>query len=122
MTVHDPYAVERRKPLTDKQRMRLFVEHKGICCLCKFKIKPSEKWIDEHFDPLWRNGGNELGNRGPAHERCAREKTRIETRERAKGRRVAEKHFGAKRAKRPMPCGKNSPFKRRMSDGKVVRR
>lgn len=122
MTVHDPYAVTQRKPLTSKQRMELFVEHKGLCCICGLKIKPVEAWIDEHRSPLWRDGTNDLPNRGPAHVKCARVKTDKEATERAKGRRIAEKHFGAHQSSsRPLPGTKRSGLKKRF-DGTVERR
>jgi 5-methylcytosine-specific restriction enzyme A len=47
-----------RKPLTTKQRVELFRDHKGVCCVCGGKIKVGEKWIDEHIDPLGMTGTN----------------------------------------------------------------
>lgn len=119
---HDPYKVERRKPLTDKQRLQLFIEHDGTCCLCGGKILVGQRWIDEHIKPLWRDGDNDLANRAPAHVKCASVKTHeIEATERAKSRRVAQKHFGAARSRNPMPGSKASKWKKKM-DGTVERR
>jgi len=118
--VHDPFAVEKRKPLTPKQRMQLFVDRGGVCCECGGKIHVGERWIDEHIDPLSRTGTNALENRGIAHEKCARKKTSQEATERAKIRSVATKHFGAKK-KSTMPGSRDSKWKRKM-DGTVVRR
>lgn len=119
---HDPYAVTPRKRLTNKQRMELFLRHKGICCLCGLKIDGVREMWDEHINPLWLNGDNSAENRGPAHVKCARAKTAEEATERADGRAVAEQHFGAKRAKtKPMPCGRRSKFKKKMN-GEVVER
>jgi 5-methylcytosine-specific restriction endonuclease McrA len=120
---HDPFAVEKRKPLTPKQRMQLFVDRGGVCCECGGKIHVGERWIDEHIDPLSRTGTNALENRGIAHEKCARKKTSQEATERAKIRSVATKHFGAgkKRKGQPMAGSRDSKFKRKM-DGTVVRR
>jgi len=115
---HDPYRVEPRKPLTAKQRLKLFLEHEGVCCLCHNKIKTGEPWIDEHVQPLWLEGTNDWTNRAPAHMECARQKTAREAKARAKGRRVAEKHMGARKAKRPMPGSRASKWKKRM-DGTV---
>lgn len=96
---HDPYRVEPRKHLTAKQRMELFVRHGGVCCICGGKIDGvRERWIDEHKSPLWRDGTNDQENRAPAHERCAKIKTADEATARSKGREVAEKHFGARKA------------------------
>lgn len=118
---HNPYAVEPRKPLTDKQRLQMFVDAKGLCCLCGGRINGVHEMWDEHVNPLWLNGDNSAPNRAPAHAKCAREKTAKEAAVRAKIRRTAEKHQGAKRSSRPMPCGRNSPLKKTMS-GKVVPR
>lgn len=120
---HDPYRVEKRKPLTDKQRLQLFIEHDGMCCICGGKIKVGEAWIDEHIRPLWLDGTNEIEtNRAPAHIKCASKKTHEdEAPQRAKVRRVAQKHFGARRSKTPMPGSKASGWKKKMN-GTVERR
>lgn len=119
--MHDPYRVERRKPLTDKQRLQLLIANDGRCCICGGKIDGVHEMWDEHVNPLWLNGDNSAENRAPAHVRCARTKTAAEATKRAKGRRVAEKHYGAKRSKRPMPGSRASGWKRKM-DGTVERR
>lgn len=121
-SMHDPYAVEKRKPLTQKQRVALFVSHDGKCCICGGKIAVGERWIDEHVAPLWRDGDNSTDNRAPAHEGCARKKTASEAKERAKSRRVAAKHIGAHVKKGPpMPGSKRSKWRKRMN-GNVERR
>jgi 5-methylcytosine-specific restriction endonuclease McrA len=121
MTLHDPYSVEPRKPLTSKQRLKLFLERNGICCICGHKIETLKPWIDEHIIPLWLGGSNDLSNRGVAHERCARVKTAKEATERASIRKKAERHFGAHTSKHPMPCGRKSKWKKKMN-GEVVPR
>lgn len=118
---HDPYRVEPRKPLTAKQRLQLFIAHSGTCCLCRLKIGAQEAWIDEHVMPLWLGGSNGIGNRAPAHVECAKHKTAAEATARAKGRRVAEKHFGAKVSHNPIPGSRRSKWKRKIN-GQVVLR
>lgn len=121
MKVHDPYRVEPRKPLTNKQRLQMFIRHNGICCICGHKIDGVHEMWDEHINPLWLNGDNSAENRAPAHARCAREKTAGEAKVRAKIRRRAEAHYGAKRSRNPMPCGRRSPWKKKIN-GQVVPR
>lgn len=122
MTVHDPYYVEPRKPLTPKQKLKMFIAHGGICCICGCKINGVNEAWDEHVNPLWLNGDNSAPNRSPAHERCTRVKTATEAKTRAKIRRTAERLFGAKRAaKRPMDGSKKSRWKKKL-DGTVERR
>ena len=119
---HDPYEVHPRKSLTPKQKLQLFLDEKGVCCICGFKIDSVKDAWDEHRDPLWLNGTNERKNRGVAHYKCARKKTDEEASLRAKSRSVAEKHFGAHTAKtKAMPFGRKSKWKKRM-DGTIVKR
>lgn len=121
MSIHDPYAVEPRKPLTSKQKLQMFIRAKGVCCICGGKINGvSEAW-DEHVNPLWLAGDNSAPNRAPAHERCARVKTAKEATDRASIRKKAERHFGAHTSKNPMPCGRKSKWKKKMN-GEVVPR
>lgn len=97
--MHDPYHVEQRKPLTQKQKLQMFLDQGGICCICGGKINGVREAWDEHQNPLWLNGDNSAPNRSPAHARCARDKTAKEATLRSKIRKTAEKHFGAKKAK-----------------------
>ena len=117
---HDIYAVHPRKPLSAKQKMQMFLAHAGTCCVCGEKIDGVRESWDEHVSPLWLDGDNSAENRAPAHERCARQKTAKEAGERAKGRSVAEKHFGA-RVKSKMPGSRGSKWKKKLS-GETVRR
>lgn len=125
--MEDPaFYVEPRKRLTKKQRAFIFERDKGICCLCGVKILAGEKWRDEHVKPLWlalpddEVSLNDLANRKPAHVECAQSKTNLEASRRAKIRRIAKRMQG-KKSKTPMPCGRDSDWKKSFG-GKVVRR
>lgn len=119
---HNPYAVTKRKPLTDKQKLKMFLDAGGICCVCGQKINGVKEAWDEHVLPLAVGGSNDADNRAPAHEKCAREKSAAETTLRKKAERVAEKHLGARSRKaRPLPGTKASGWKKKIS-GEVVRR
>jgi hypothetical protein len=85
------------------------------------KISPGQRWVVEHILPLWLGGTNEIQNLAPVHEACAKTKTQKEATERAKGRRVAEKHYGSRRSKRSMPGSKASKYKKKLN-GQVVKR
>ena len=117
----DPYTVATRKRLTDRQRLQMFLAAGGICCICGHKIDGVREAWDEHETALWADGSNEMWNRAPAHEKCARAKSGKEATARARGRKFAEHHLGAKRSSRPMPCGKRSRWKKKLS-GEVVPR
>jgi 5-methylcytosine-specific restriction protein A len=89
----------KRKPLTRLQRVKLFDDHKGTCCLCHTKINAhlGDKWIVEHVKPLWLGGDDDERNMGPAHEKCGREKTSAEAPVKAKSDRVRANHLGVKK-------------------------
>ena len=129
---HNPYEVNPRKALSNKRRVELLVANNGLCCICGGKITVATAWddfdlsavpfVDEHINPLWLSGSNDFNNRGPAHVKCARDKTAKEATDRAKVRRMAERHLGAKRPKGPpMPGSKRSKWKKHL-DGSVSRR
>jgi hypothetical protein len=58
---------------------------------------------------------------GPAHETCALAKTQADHRRAAKAKRQKIRHIGAQSSERPMPCGKASPWKRKLS-GQIIAR
>lgn len=118
---HNPYEVEPRKPLTAKQKLQMFLEAKGICCICGGKINSVKEAWDEHQNPLWLNGDNSAPNRAPAHVKCARVKTADEAALRSKIRNTAERHFGAKSTASTMPGGRKSKWKKKLN-GQVVPR
>ena len=113
----DPYGVGKRIRLSDKKRLKLFLERNGVCCLCHERIEVGQKWIVEHIQPLWLNGTNDWENLAPSHENCAKSKTQREAKERAKGRRIAEKHYGARQPRSVMPGSRASPWKRKIGGG-----
>src|SRR5205814_1934012 len=119
--VNEPVEITKRKPLTKRQRVKLFDSHKGICCLCKLKIRVGEPWIDEHIIPREISGDDSLDNRAPAHVLCAKIKTKKDQGDIAKTYRVRAKHLGIRSSRSPMAAGRRSKLKRKM-DGTVVDR
>lgn len=113
----------KRKPLTRLQRVKLFDDHQGTCCICYTKIDAGrgDKWIIEHIKPLWLGGEDDERNMGPAHEGCARKKTSAEAPVKAKSDRVRANYLGVPKAGRPMPGSRASGLRKRM-DGTVERR
>ncbi len=65
-----------RKPLTPRQRVKLYEAFGGICPLCSTKIIPGHRWRDEHLRALGLGGTNEWDNRAPVHSWCAPAKDR----------------------------------------------
>lgn len=112
----------KRKPLTRLQRVKLFDDHRGTCCICKFKIHADKGFIVEHIKPLWLGGEDDLRNLGPAHKSCAREKTSKEAPIKAKGDRIRANHLGIRRRRtHRWGYGKDDPFKKKIT-GEVVKR
>ncbi|WP_165937781.1 HNH endonuclease [Methylobacterium segetis] len=80
-----------------------------------------ERWIVEHIRALELGGADELGNMGPAHEACGREKTRDDHARAAHAKRQKLRHIGATASERPLPGSKASSLKRKIN-GTVVPR
>lgn len=115
----DIYTPTKRKQFTAKQRLKVFMEHAGKCCICGGTINGThEAWILEHIVPLADGGTNELDNMAPSHETCAKGKTSAEAGTRKRHRRAAQAHFGAKR-RTGFKTNKAGPYKKLM-DGTVV--
>ncbi|HEX5508789.1 MAG TPA: HNH endonuclease signature motif containing protein [Pseudolabrys sp.] len=118
--INEAVVIPPRRSLTRNQRVRMFDAHKGVCILCGTKIQVGEAWIDEHIDPLEISGNNAWENRGPAHVKCAKVKTRRDLNVIAKVKRVRAKHLGIRRLSR-FPCARTSPYRKKLT-GEVVRR
>ena len=115
----DVYTPTKRKALTPKQRLKMFLQHEGVCVICKGRIDGvRERWIDEHIIALADGGTNDLENRGPAHEKCARKKTSSEAGTRSRHRKAAERHLGAK-GSGGFATNRGGKYKRKM-DGTLV--
>lgn len=107
----------KRRSLSRLMRTRIFDNAQSTCCLCHFKINAEmgERWIIEHKKPLWLGGADDESNMGPAHERCAIQKTVGEAPIKAKSDRVRANYLGIKRTGRPMPGSRRSRFKRKVN-------
>lgn len=108
-----------RKPLTRAQRVKVWETSDGLCCVCAKPIdRQKDRWIDEHIKPLAMGGSNHLKNRGPAHEGCAQDKTKVDKGQIAQAVKRKAGDIGAgNRPKRPMPGAKDSPVKITVDQG-----
>ena len=113
----------RRRKLTPHQRLAIWERARGTCVLCYQSIDGvRERWIIEHIRALELGGLDEPDNMGPAHETCANVKTRDDHHRTAKAKRQKIRHLGAGQTKnRPLPCGRQSRWKKKM-DGTIVPR
>ncbi|MDR7037362.1 5-methylcytosine-specific restriction endonuclease McrA [Methylobacterium sp. BE186] len=112
-----------RKRWSASARLRIFLAHNGHCHVCGGKITVGEAWDLDHIIALALGGDDEEGNLAPAHRKgCHAGKTAAEDVPAiAKAKRRAQRHLGIRKASKPLPCGRNSPFKKLFS-GEVVRR
>lgn len=85
-----------RKPLTPRQRLKMWEAHGGCCVVCHRRIMETT-WVDEHIVPLGLGGTNDLTNRGPAHVKCAGEKTKEDMARINKAKDQKSRHVGATR-------------------------
>lgn len=112
-----------RNPISRNERVRIFDRHEGRCHLCGRKIGAGEPWEVSHPTPLEMGGADDDTNRKPAHRSCHRDHTStVDIPMIAKVKRIRAKHIGVPRkSARPLPGGKDSRFKKKVS-GEVVPR
>jgi hypothetical protein len=109
-----------RGTMSPMRRLRIFEAGRGVCILCDQRIRAGDTWTVEHRTPLGLGGADTDENCGPAHEACRRIKDKTDVAAIAKAKRAKAKHFGI-RKQSSFPCGRSSPWKKRI-DGSVVRR
>lgn len=112
----------RRRSLSTRERLDLFLEANGQCQACGWQLRPGTRWEVDHVIPLALGGRDEACNLQVLCEPCHSGKTRTrDVPAIAKSARVRARHLGAVRSRRPMPCGRGSRW-RRMMDGRIVPR
>jgi len=82
-----------RKPLTKLQFARIALDQNGRCgCGCgkRLDFQKPRQITDEHLNPLFSGGANDLENRALWDSDCSKEKTRKEAPDRAKVRRIEQ--------------------------------
>ena len=110
-----------RRSISTRERVALFQAADGICHICSGKITVGEAWEVEHIIPLALGGDDHGANLQPAHVKCHRTKSAQDATNTARAKRREAKQLGAKVSRTPLPCGRNSKFKKTMS-GKVILR
>lgn len=111
-----------RKRIPPRERVYIFEQEDGICHLCHMKIHAGQEWDVSHEIPLEMGGEDGGKNLRVAHRKCHRIHTaKVDAPQIAKTKRMYASHIGARTSKRPLPGGRNTPFKRKMN-GTVERR
>ncbi len=103
-------------------KLRVFQKFNGRCqCGCNRRIHAGEAWEADHIIALVNGGANRESNLRPLLTAHHHDKTAHDVAEKSKVYAVALKHAGLDSPSRPMPCGKNSGFKKTMRGGVVER-
>ena len=113
--------VTKRRTFSAKERLDYFLKANGCCAKCALKITPGKRWDLDHVIPLSLGGSNDVTNLQVLCHVCHTQKTKSDVSTHAKTLRIQSRHLGARRSRRPLPFGRQSPFKKTI-DGSVVRR
>ncbi len=112
-----------RKRPTKRQIVEAWEKYGGRCWRCGHKIagKPTPRygkdWVLGHAGAANWAGGDDLR---PEHVDCNSEDARLQTKLAAKSVRIRARNIGV-RSSRPLPCGRDSPWKKKVG-GPVVPR
>jgi 5-methylcytosine-specific restriction endonuclease McrA len=107
-----------RIEFTRKVRAARWKHAGGECEKCHGPIRSCHY---DHDTPLWLGGESTFENCRVLCVLCHRDKTALEAPQRAKGDRIRDKAIGALTSRNPLPGGRQSPWKRKLS-GEWVRR
>ena len=108
-------------PAPPRVRLRVFERCGGICHISGQKITAADRWELDHIVALCNGGENRESNLAPALAKAHRAKTAEDVAQKAKDRRVRQKHLGIKTAKATLPGSKESRWKRKVGGGVVLR-
>ena len=102
-------------------KARVFVAHGGICNETGRKIAPGDEWDCDHVQALANGGENRESNLAPVLREAHKEKTRRDVAQKSKDARVRSKHLGVHESKSPLPGGRKSRFKKKVTGEGVER-
>jgi 5-methylcytosine-specific restriction enzyme A len=109
-----------RKEFTRRTKKLAFQQANGKCDECGMQLQPGRIAYD-HVRPDGLNGDTGLDNCAVLCTPCHKQKTRSDVGRIAKAKRQHAGHIGAKQSRNPLPGGKQSQWKRKLT-GEVVRR
>ncbi len=99
----------KRKSISKAKRVQIFLDHGGICWLCKQKIAADAPYDIDHQVSRELGGSDEDDNLAPAHKDCHRTKTKADVKAIAKSNRIRRDLSPETRrvSKRPIPKPKD---------------
>jgi len=110
-----------RAHISRTRRLALFRDQHGRCHLCDGLIRPGEGWDLEHVIPLAMGGADDESNWALAHTKCHKSKTIRDIMDLARAKLREARHLGIRQSRNPLPCGRDSDYKKKIG-GKVVPR
>jgi 5-methylcytosine-specific restriction endonuclease McrA len=122
-TVPEWIASDDDKRIPSRVGARIFERCNGRCVKCTRKVGHGLlRFVFDHVIALCNGGGHQETNLQVLCEECHKQKTRTDVAEKAKTYAVKIKDIGGlKEPSRAWPCGRNSPYRKKIT-GKVVRR
>lgn len=110
-----------RRFISTRERVRLFQRAGGCCQLCGMKIAAGAGFDVDHITPLELGGADDTPNFQVVCRPCHRAKSVRDIKDIRRAQRREARQIGAKVSRNPLPCGKRSPWRKKL-DGSVVRR
>lgn len=100
---------------------RVIARYSGHCPKCGRELRAGHIEFD-HIRSLVNGGRHAEFNLQPlCASPCHKEKTKADVAQKSRAYGSRSRHLGIRKSKHPLPCGKGSPFKKKIS-GEVVRR
>jgi 5-methylcytosine-specific restriction protein A len=109
-----------RREFSAKIKALAFQRANGRCEECGYRLTVG-KYHYDHRIPDGLTGSNDLGNCAVVCVSCHSSKTSRDVGQIAKAKRMQASHIGAKQSRNPLPGGRASKWKRKLS-GQWVRR
>lgn len=101
-------------------RLRVFQREEGICWLSGRKIRAGEQWDLDHKIALCNGGTHSEDNLAPALRIEHRKKTARDVAQKAKDRRIRQKHLGIRKPSR-FQTARTGKFKQKVGGQTVPR-
>lgn len=103
----------KRKSISKKKRIEIFLAHGGICWICNLKIGADEPFDIDHqvARELMGEGADEDSNLAPAHKPCHKDKTKGDVKAIAKSNRIRRQLDPETRKKSKNPIPKPKTYK-----------
>lgn len=100
------FVHEKRGAMTEIRVAKIFAAANGKCHICARKLRPGDGYEIDHIIALSRGGTDDDSNLAPCCDWCHGIKTKVDTSDAAKGKRMAAKAFVPKRFKKSKGWGR----------------